>query len=185
MSLRRYLEEKLIYGLRRVADRREFPLLAGAAAFCLTLTMSIPVSSALVVASFLSPQRWRSIALQASLGGAVASTLLIVVFHDIGWEQLQEHFPEMTESGRWQRIIAWTREYGLIALFAVSVLPLPQTQALILVSVGGPPSGLALLVLFCGKLIKYATVCGAIALFPQHFEKLRVRFIDREPRAKA
>jgi membrane protein YqaA with SNARE-associated domain len=177
--LRRYLEEKLIRGLRRAADRREFPLLAGAAAFCLTLTMTIPVSSALVAASFLSPQRWRSIALYASLGGAVASTLLIVVFHDLGWEQLQERFPEMLETERWQRIIAWTREYGLTALLAVSVLPLPQTPALIIVSVGGPPGGSALLVLFCGKLIKYAAVCGAIALFPQHFEKLHARFLTR------
>lgn len=182
--MRRYLEEKFVFGLRRAADRREFPLLAGAAAFCLTLTMTVPVSSALVLASFLSPQRWRSIALQASFGGAMASTLLIVVFHDIGWEQLQEHFPEMTETERWQRIIAWTREYGLMALLAVSVLPLPQTPALIIVSIGGPPSGLALLVLFCGKLVKYATVCGAVALFPQHFETLRVRFIDRDPCGK-
>jgi hypothetical protein len=141
LRLRRYLEEKLIRGLRRTADRREFPLLAGAAAFCLTLTMTIPVSSALVVAAFLSPKRWPSIALYASLGGAVASTLLIVVFHDLGWEQLQERFPEMLETERWKRIIAWTREYGLTALLAVSVLPLPQTPALIIVSIGGPPGG--------------------------------------------
>jgi membrane protein YqaA with SNARE-associated domain len=145
------------------------PALVGGLAFFLTVSMTVPVTSALVPAVLLSPRRWRSIALQAAFGSALGATLLVLLFHHLGWVQFHAQFPAMLESAGWQRVIAWTVEYGVIALFAIAALPLPQTPALIFFAITEPPVAQIFLAVLLGKMIKYFLLAMLAALFPARF----------------
>ena len=72
-------------------------------------------------------------------GSALGATLLVLLFHHLGWAQLHALFPAMLDSPGWQRAVAWTGDYGVIALFAIAALPLPQTPALIFFAITEPP----------------------------------------------
>ena len=167
--LRVLLENHLLQRLQRVARHRFMPALVGCLAFGLTVSMTVPVTSALIPAVLLSPRRWRSIALQAAFGSALGATLLVLLFHHLGWAQLQAQFPSMLDSAAWQRVIAWAVEYGVIALFAIAALPLPQTPALIFFAITEPPVAQIFLAVLLGKLIKYFLLAMLAALFPARF----------------
>ena len=163
------LENHLLQRLQRAARHRFMPAMVGCLAFGLTVSMTVPVTSALIPAVLLSPRRWRSIALQAAFGSALGATLLVLLFHHLGWVQLHAQFPAMLESTGWQRVIAWTVEYGVIALFAIAALPLPQTPALIFFAITEPPVAQIFLAVLLGKLIKYFLLAMLAALFPARF----------------
>lgn len=167
--LRVLVENHLLRRLQRAARHPFMPTLVGGLAFGLTVSMTVPVTSALIPAVLLSPRRWRSIALQAAFGSALGATLLVLLFHHLGWSQLHAQFPAMLESAGWQRVIAWTVEYGVIALFAIAALPLPQTPALIFFAITEPPVAQIFLAVLLGKLIKYFLLALLAALFPARF----------------
>ena len=167
--LRVLLENHLLQRLQRAARHRFMPALVGCLAFGLTVSMTVPVTSALIPAVLLSPRRWRSIALQAAFGSALGATLLVLLFHHLGWVQLHAQFPAMLESTGWQRVIAWTVEYGVIALFAIAALPLPQTPALIFFAITEQPVAQIFLAVLLGKLIKYFLLAMLAAMFPARF----------------
>jgi membrane protein YqaA with SNARE-associated domain len=66
-------------------------------------------------------------------------------------------------------VIAWTVEYGVIALFAIAALPLPQTPALIFFAITEPPVAQIFLAVLLGKMIKYFLLAMLAALFPARF----------------
>jgi membrane protein YqaA with SNARE-associated domain len=167
--LRFLLENRMLRGLQRRARHRFMPTLVGALAFGLTASMTVPVTSALIPAVLLSPRRWRSIAVQAAVGSALGATLLVLLFHHLGWVQLQAQFPAMMESPGWQRVIAWTAAYGVIALFAIAALPLPQTPALVFCAIARLPVFEMFVAVLLGKLIKYSVIAALAAAFPARF----------------
>lgn len=167
--IRFLLENHLLRRLQRVARHRFMPTLVGLFAFGLTASMTVPVTSVLIPAVLLSPPRWRSIALQAAFGSALGATLLVLLFHHLGWAQLHALFPAMLDSPGWQRAVAWTGDYGVIALFAIAALPLPQTPALIFCAIGRLPVAEMFVAVLCGKLIKYTVIAALAAAFPARF----------------
>ncbi len=175
------VQARLVRVLRRLAPRRRMPLVAGAMAFALTASMTVPVTAALVPATFLVPRRWRAIAAYGAFGSALGAACLLFVFHHAGWALIEAAFPQWYASPEWQRVIGWVARYGLVALFAVAALPLPQTPALILFAVSAHFLPGVVLAVFAGKLIKYGVVCGAIAMFPARFDRLRMFRLDGTP----
>jgi membrane protein YqaA with SNARE-associated domain len=146
---------------------------AGLLALGLTLSMTVPVTSALVPAVLLGPRRWRGIVILSSAGSAIGATVLVIAFHHLGWQQIYAAFPEFAHSARWQHVAHWTAAYGVFALFAVAALPLPQTPALILCAISRLPEVEVMLAILAGKLIKYGVVGGFAVVFPERFQAIR------------
>lgn len=169
------LENTVLLRLQRAAGRPWLPALVGVLACALTATMTVPVTSALIPAVLLSPRRWRAIALQAACGSALGATFLVWLFHDLGWEQLRLLHPGLLEAPGWQRVVDWMGEYGIVALFAVAALPLPQTPALVFCAIAALPAAHVFLAILGGKILKYGVVAALAAQFPARF---RV-YVDR------
>jgi membrane protein YqaA with SNARE-associated domain len=167
--LRTILENKLLLRLQRAARHRFMPSLVGAFAFALTASLTVPVTSVLIPAVLLSPPRWRSIALQAAFGSALGATLLVVLFHELGWQQLHALYPGLLDSPGWRRVTAWTGDYGVVALFVVAALPVPQTPALIFCAIASLPGADIFLAMLFGKAIKYGVLGVLAARFPAKF----------------
>lgn len=174
--LRTILENKVLLRLQRVAQHRFMPSLAGAFAFALTVSLTVPVTSLLIPAVLLSPPRWRSIALQAACGSALGATLLVILFHELGWQQLQALYPGLLDSPGWRRIIEWTGDYGVIALFVVAAMPVPQTPALVFCAIASLPGLNVFLAMLFGKIIKYGVLGALAARFPAKFRVFLDRF---------
>lgn len=137
------------------------PLFLGfcmAFAFAGTLTAALPVTVVIVSATLLRPARWRAIALGAALGSALGATLLVALFHQLGWDQVYERFPDMVSHPTWQQVVGWVSRYGPAALLLIAATPLPQTPALIFFGIVRQDYGLIFIAMLLGKLIKYGVV---------------------------
>lgn len=158
--------------IRHAAEGNWLLLMTLGLAFVGTLSSSIPVTSIVVPAVLLVPRRWPAIAGVAALGSAVGATVLVMVFHHMGWAQLYAHFPELNDHPSWLRVISWTERHGTLALFLVAVLPVPQTPALVFFAISRPDYGLVFMAMLAGKGLKYALFAWVAARFPQRFHRL-------------
>ena len=156
--------------LRRAAEGRSFLLTCAALAFTGTCTAGYPVTAIVVPATLLAPQRWKAIALAATLGSALAATALVIVIHHAGWSTLYAHYPQLAGHPDWLRVMSWAAQYGTLALFLVALSPLPQTPALIIFGIARPDYLGVLLAVFAGKLIKYSTFAWITRRAPALFQ---------------
>lgn len=155
--------------LRQAAASRHavyVPALSAALTFTFTFTMLAPATFVIMSAVLLAPGRWKAIVVQSSFTSAIAATILFVMFEQLGWDQLQAMFPEMHDSATWMRIVDWVQDWGIPALFVVAAMPVPQSPALVFLSVGGHGGSEVMLAIFGGKLVKYGVVAWATATFP-------------------
>jgi len=143
----------------------------GCVAFGMTLSMTIPFGSILVIAVLLAPRRWRAIAAWASVGSSLGALTLYLGFHHLGWAQFIQAYPEIAESKAWRDATRWVSNYGIYAVFAFAALPVPQTPALIFAGIEKLPVAEIWLAVLLGKLIKYSLYAGIVAHFPARFAK--------------
>ena len=152
--------------IRYAAEGNRLLLVCLALAIGGTLGAAYPITSVVVPAVLLVPQRWRSIAGVAALGSAIGATALVIFFHHLGWEQLYERYPELAAHPTWGRVMHWTQSYGALALFAVAALPLPQTPALIFFAIARPDYFSVFVAILAGKTLKYLLFAWLAARFP-------------------
>lgn len=171
--------------LRGVAHSPLLPLLTGALAFVQTLTFSVPVTVMLVPAVLLGRARWKPIVLLTSLGSAAGATLVVMLFHEWGWQKILAVFPAIVESPAWPQVHGWVSEWGVAGLLAVSALPVPQAPALLFFALGDPDAGAILLAMFAGKLIKYGVIARITIVSPERFGGIRRGFAKRRALRRA
>lgn len=169
------VEGFLVRQLRRAVDGPAFLATCALLAFAGTVSALFPVTAMIVPAALLAPPRWRRIALFSAIGSAVGATVLVLVFHHLGWSQVYGHFPEMLAHPTWVRVMRWAEHYGVPALFAIAVSPLPQTPALIFFGVARHDYAGVALAMFAGKLVKYGVLAWAASRFPQRFARFASR----------
>jgi membrane protein YqaA with SNARE-associated domain len=93
----------------------------------------------------------------------------VLLFHQLGWQQLHALYPALLDSPGWRRVAAWTGEYGVVALFVVAALPVPQTPALIFCAIASVPGPDIFFAMLFGKAIKYSVLGALAARFPAKF----------------
>jgi len=169
-SLLPRLESTLHRLIRYAAEGNRLLLMTLALAFLGTLSSSIPVTSIVIPAVLLVPLRWKGIAAVAALGSALGATLLVMVFHHIGWAQLYQQFPELNAHPSWKAVMDWSAHHGTWALLLIAALPLPQTPALVFFAIARPDYGLVFMAMLAGKALKYSLFAWVAARFPQHFK---------------
>ena len=171
------IERAVGKALERTTRSRAYPLVVGAVGFVFTLSMTFPVTSALLFAVLLRRERWRSITASAALGASAGGLLLYLIFHHLGWSQIVERYPDLTASSSWRDATAWVSEYGAWALVFVAATPLPQTPALAFAAIIRLPILEVLAALLVGKLLKY----GVYAWFALRFPRRLARYGHLNP----
>jgi membrane protein YqaA with SNARE-associated domain len=157
--------------LRRAIPARAYPLMVGVIALVLTVSMTIPFASILIVAVLLRRDRWKEIVLVSSLGSATGGLILYLTFHYLGWSQIAAYYPDLPQSKAWADATRWVSAYGTWALLGFAAAPLPQTPALIFTAVSQLPVSEVFLALFLGKLLKYGVYGWLAAEFPSWFQR--------------
>jgi len=114
--------------LRRAIHRPlAYPLVVGVVALILTVSMTIPFASILIVAVLLRRDQWKEIVLVSSLGSATGGLILYLAFHYLGWSQIAAYYPDLPQSKAWADAARWVSAYGTWALLGFAAAPLPQT----------------------------------------------------------
>jgi membrane protein YqaA with SNARE-associated domain len=162
--LRQRIAQHALKLLTQTAHSRWYGPLAGAVAFVLTLTASAPFTAVLVAALWLTPQRWKSLVLFSSLGGAVGAILLMAGFHHLGWAALHANFPELSTSPIWVKATAALHQYGVVVLGLLAAAPIPQTPGLALAASVKLDDFAAFLALFLGRLVRYSITAWLVSL---------------------
>ncbi len=165
------LEGRVRAAIGRALDTPRLPLVVGAVAFVLTLAMSVPFASVLVLVVFLQPQRWRAIAICSALGASLGGLALYLVFHHLGWNQLLAWYPDLAASNSWRDATTWVSTYGGWALFLIAASPLPQTPAIAFAAIARLPVAEVFAALLVGKLLKYSVYGWLVARFPERFAR--------------
>lgn len=168
--------------LRYAAEGNRLLLVCLALAIGGTVSAAYPITSVVVPAVLLVPRRWSRIAAVTALGSAIGATALLVFFHHLGWAQLYARYPELIGHPGWSRVMAWTDDYGILALFAVAALPLPQTPALAVFAIARPDYPSAFLAILAGKLLKYLAFAWLAARAPQRLGNGLGALLRRKPR---
>lgn len=168
MSIPR-LEGLLQRLIRDAAEGRAFLLVCMGLSFCGTVSAAYPVTAVVVPAALLGPPRWRQITAMTALGSALGATLLLIVFHQLGWTQLYGRFPELAIHATWRQVMAWVSSYGTVALFLIAVSPLPQTPALIFFGIARHDYLSIFVAMLAGKSLKYGLFAWMATRFPERF----------------
>lgn len=155
--------------IRKAAAGHGFLIVCMGLSLAGTISAAYPITAVVVSAALLMPARWRRIAAVSALGSALGATVLVLVFHHLGWAQLYAHFPELGNHPTWARIIDWVSGYGPPALFLIAVSPLPQTPALIFFGIARHDYLGVFIAMLAGKAIKYGLFAWAAARFPERF----------------
>ena len=101
-------------------------------AFISTTTFSFPFVLVLIPAVLVAPRRWLIIGLLCGLASGIGATVLVELFHHLGWEMVNQRYPDLLDSETLQHVSEWLENYGLIALMIIAGSPMPQTPALLL-----------------------------------------------------
>jgi membrane protein YqaA with SNARE-associated domain len=183
----RVVESTILVYLRSATFARAYPLMVGAVALIVTVSMTVPFASILIGAILLRREHWREIVVLSSLGSATGGVLLYVIFHYWGWSHLAAAYPDLLQSKAWSDATIWVSAYGTWALLAIAATPLPQTPALIFTAVSRLPLWEVFVALLVGKLVKYGTYGFLAARFPSWFEYFILRdvTVKRDERGRS
>lgn len=155
--------------IREAAEGRAFLAVCLGLALAGTVSAAYPITAVIIPAALLVPKRWIPIAAATTLGSALGATFLVILFHQLGWAQLHEQFPELATNGTWARVIAWVARYGTLVLFLIAALPLPQTPALAFFAIARHDYFSVFMAMAAGKLLKYGLFAWVAARFPERF----------------
>jgi membrane protein YqaA with SNARE-associated domain len=157
---------RILVVIVRIAETPGFPWAVGLTAFALTISMLFPFVPILLGAVAASRGRAGLIVALSGLGSAIGGVILYVTFHHLGWNQIAEAYPDLSQSKALLDAIKWMTRYGTIALFFIAASPLAQTPALIIAAISDLPVAEVFVALFFGKLIKYGVYAWVAIRFP-------------------
>lgn len=157
---------------------RFYPLFTGVVAIACSVS-AIAFVPVLMVAVYLSPQRWHWIALFTSTGSALGGLIVLLLFHHLGWNQVMHAHPEWFSNDAWQLMLSWLNEWGIWALTVIAATPLPQTPALLFLAMTEQSWWSMWAALAAGKLLKYGSVAYLTYQFPERLQRYRQRRFER------
>lgn len=139
----------------------------------------IPTDGLVVSTVLLRPRRWIRTFLFISIGSALGAIALSSLTAVYGEQFLSWLFPNLLASDEWRTTAAFLAKWGAIALFAVSISPLPQQAAVALCGLAHISAPLIFLAVLAGRAAKY----GAFAWAASHAPRLLKRFHQVEKEA--
>ncbi|MBL8471100.1 MAG: hypothetical protein KF778_16635 [Rhodocyclaceae bacterium] len=152
-----------------------------------TLTASFPFGVVLAAAVLLNRRRWLRVSLLSSLTAATASLILLLLFGELGWQQVLERYPDLAQSTLYATLQGWLQRWGVWTLFLVTVLPVPQTASMAICAMAYYAPLPAFLALLAGKTVRYVFYGWLAANFPARAYALAQRYglaLERRKRAR-
>lgn len=118
----------------------------------------IPTDGLLVAASMLAPRRWIYTTLIVTLGSSLGALALAAVLEKHGLPFLLHLSPGLEQTSAWVWSDQIMDRWGNVTLFLIALSPIMQQPAVALAALAGMPLWDIFLLVFAGRLIKYAFI---------------------------
>lgn len=170
------LAQRLRSFLEGHAANPEFAWYVATISLFTTLTASFPFGAVLAAAVLLNRRRWLRVSLLSSLTAATASLILLLVFGELGWQQVLERYPDLANSALYATVQGWLQRWGVWTLFFVTLLPVPQTASMAICAMAYYSPLPAFVALLAGKSLRYLFYGWLAANFPARAHALAQRY---------
>nr|WP_087019845.1 hypothetical protein [Thaumasiovibrio subtropicus] len=128
---------------------------------------ALPTQTSVMLLSWLQPQRAALIAFTFAFAAALgASVLALLVLSIETYAQAVMPVEGDELYGHWQTLQSYIAQYGVIALFVMSLLPTPPRSMIILSLLSGLALFSVVFAVFAGKLVWFGLVVTLITRAP-------------------
>jgi membrane protein YqaA with SNARE-associated domain len=161
-----------IQKLERHVKKPWYPVLVSLLAGADLFVFVIPTDALLITSVMAAPRRWITLAAFTTVGFTLGCLAFLLLIHAYGLPLVEHWFPGIEARPIWLDSQRWMDEYGLLAIFVVSLLPIalhPILAVAVLADVKVLP---ITLVLLGGRVLKY----GLYAWIASHSPKLLAKF---------
>lgn len=158
--------------LQRYAKRWWYAPLLGSLAAADSFIIVVPTDGLLVSGVLLAPRRWLYTAVMVALGSTVGAWLLAYALEIHGLPFLLKIVPEVQQTKAWLWSDQLMDQWGLWALFLVSLSPLMQHPAVALAALAGMPLSEIFFTMLAGRGIKYFALAWVTSHAPNLLGKL-------------
>lgn len=124
-------------------------------AFIDLFILIIPTDALLISGSMLAPKRWMYFATVVALGSSIGAWLLAAILQVHGMPFLLHVAPNVMQSHAWIWSIHLMEEWGVWAVFFISISPIIQHPIVALAALSGMSLYKILGLVFAGRWIKY------------------------------
>jgi membrane protein YqaA with SNARE-associated domain len=137
------------------ASKPWYPLALAALAASDQFVMVLPLDGIIVTSMVSAPKRWLRLSVWSAIGCTVGAVLLFFLVRAHGMSVIEFFLPGLPEKPAWAQASRWMDQYGLWAIFIVSIFPLAQPPVVALSALAGTPILVFTSVLALGKILKY------------------------------
>lgn len=127
---------RLMVRLERLSGMRWYPAALGGVSLLDYYAPFLPLNTVLAAAVLPRPERWRSLGLSFAVGAALGAALLAAIIRLVGPEVVS-WIGQSRGAPLWMRIEDFVDAYGIIALAALAVSPLPVRIAVVVLALAG------------------------------------------------
>jgi membrane protein YqaA with SNARE-associated domain len=134
----------------------------------------IPTDLLLITSVMAAPKRWITLAAFTTVGFILGCLIFALVVRHLGLPMVESLFPHITEHKTWAHSEVWVVEYGLWAIFVVSLLPIALHPIIAIAVLANVSITSICLVLLIGRIIKYGGFAWIASHSPRMLEKFGI-----------
>jgi membrane protein YqaA with SNARE-associated domain len=170
MLIDRYhrIARKFISTIQKFVNRIWFGPLLIFLSMCDSLIVIIPTTGIMISSTIVQRKRWWQFGVYVAIGSALGAFIIVMLTKFYGLEKLSILFPTLMSSTIWKWTLYFFKQYGLLVVFVVGLLPFSQQPALILATLSNISITPLIAAILISRLIKFPF----IAYLASHAPKL-------------
>jgi len=174
MLIDRYHEiaRKLISTIQKFVNRIWFGPLLIFLSMCDSLIVVIPTTGIMVSSTIVQRKRWWEFGVYVAIGSALGAFIIVLLTKYYGLEKLTLLVPSLTTSSIWKWTLYFFKQYGLLVVFIVGLMPFSQQPALILATLSNISLTPLVVVIICSRLIKFPFIAYLASHAPKFLRKI-------------
>jgi membrane protein YqaA with SNARE-associated domain len=162
------IARKFISTIQKFVNRIWFGPLLIFLSMCDSLIVIIPTTGIMVSSTLVQRKKWWRFGVYVAIGSALGAFIIVLLTKFYGLEKISLLAPTLTTSSIWKWTLYFFKQYGLVVVFVVGLMPLSQQPALILATLSKVSLAPLVAAIICSRLIKFPF----IAYLASHAPKL-------------
>jgi membrane protein YqaA with SNARE-associated domain len=174
MLIDRYhrIARKFISTIQKFVNRIWFGPLLIFLSMCDSLIVIIPTTGIMISSTIVQRKRWWQFGVYVAIGSALGAFIIVMITKFYGIEKLTILFPTLTSSAIWKWTLYFFKQYGLLVVFVVGLLPFSQQPALILATLSNISLTPLMAAIILSRIIKFPFIAYLASHAPKFLGKI-------------
>lgn len=174
MLIDRYhrIARKFISTIQKFVNRIWFGPLLIFLSMCDSLIVIIPTTGIMISSTIVQRKRWWQFGVYVAIGSALGAFIIVMLTKFYGLEKLIILFPTLTSSAIWKWTLYFFKQYGLLVVFVVGLLPFSQQPALIFATLSNISLTPLIAAILISRLIKFPFIAYLASHAPKFLGRI-------------